>query len=85
MDRPGTIIYNSELRELKNQIEEETGFVCYEVQPGDQTTFFGTSDMFNDLKTLVANKFNTGTIAYLMDNGGKYMYSKFKNTWYELS
>lgn len=85
MDRPGTIIYNSELRELKNQIEEETGFVCYEVQPGDQTTFFGTSDMFNDLKTLVANKFNTGTIAFCMDNGAKYMYSKFKNTWYELS
>ena len=85
MDRPGTIIYNSELRELKNQIEEQTGFVCYEVQPGDQTTFFGTSDMFNDFKTLVANKFNTGTIAYLMDNGAKYMYSKFKDTWYELS
>lgn len=85
MDRPGTIIYNSELRELKNQIEEETGFVCYEVQPGDQTTFFGTSDMFNDLKILVSNKFNTGTIAFCMDNGAKYMYSKFKNTWYELS
>ena len=85
MDRPGTIIYNSELRELKSQIEEETGFVCYEVMPGDQTTFFGTSDMFDDLKTLVGDKFNTGTIAYLMDDGAKYMYSKYKDTWYELS
>lgn len=85
MDRPGTIIYNSELRELKDQIEEETGFVSYEVQPGDQTTFFGTSDMFDDFKTAVSNLFNTGTIAYLMDNGAKYMYSKYKNTWYELS
>ncbi len=85
MDRPGTIIYNSEMLELKKQIEEETGFVCYEVQPGDQTTFFGTSDMFNDFKTIVGNLFNTGTIAFLMDNGAKYMYSKYKNTWYELS
>lgn len=85
MNRPGTIIYNSELRELKNQIEEETGFVCYEVTPGDQTTFFGTSDMFDDFKTAVGNLFNTGTIAYLMDNGAKYMYSKYKDTWYELS
>lgn len=85
MDRPGTIIYNADLREFKDQIEEETGFVCYEVTPGDQTTFFGTSDMFEDFKTAVEDKFNTGTIAFLMDNGAKYMYSKFKDTWYELS
>ena len=84
MDRPGSIIYNSELRALKNQIEEETGFICYEVQPGDQTTFFGTSDKLNDFKEAVGNKFNTGSIAYCMDTGDKYMYSKYKDTWYSI-
>lgn len=85
MDRPGSIIYSKDMLDFKKQLEEDTGFVCYEVQPGDQTTFFGTSDMFNDFKTAVGNLFNTGTIAYLMDNGAKYMYSKYKDTWYELS
>lgn len=84
MDRQGTILYNNELRQLKNQIEEETGFVCYEVQPGDQTTFFGTSDKWAEFKTLISNKFNTGTIGFCMDTGDRYMYSKYKNVWYEL-
>ncbi len=85
MDRPGTIIYNSEMLEFKKQLEEDTGFVCYEVQPGDQTTFFGTSDTFDDFKTAVGDLFNTGTIAFCMDTGDRYMYHKMTNTWYQLS
>ena len=84
MDRPGTIIYNSEMLELKKQIEEETGFVCYEVQPGDQVTWFGTSDQLSAFKTLVANKLNTGTIVFCMDTGDKAMYSRFKDMWYDI-
>lgn len=84
MDRPGSIIYNSEMLEFKKELEADTGFVCYEVQPGDQVTFFGTSDKFDDFKTAVGSLFNTGTIALLIDTGAKYMYSKYKNTWYEL-
>ena len=85
MDRPGTIIYNSEMLEFKKQLEEDTGFVCYEVQPGDQTTFFGTSDKFDDFKTAVGDLFNTGTICFLMDTGKRYMYSKYSNVWYQLT
>ena len=84
MKRPGTIIYNKDLLDFKKEIEEETGFVCYEVQPGDQTTFFGISDEFDDFKELVEDKFNTGTIAFLMDTSKRYMYSRYTNTWYEL-
>jgi hypothetical protein len=82
---PGTIIYSDDLIKFKKELEEETGFACYEVQPGDQTTFFGTSAKFDDFKEAVENKFNTGTIAYLMDTSKKYMYSRYTNTWYELS
>lgn len=82
---PETIIYSDDLIKLKKDLEEETGFVSYEVMPGDQTTFFGTSAKFDDFKTAVADKFNTGTIAYLMDTSKKYMYSRYTNTWYELS
>lgn len=85
MTRPGTIIYNKDMLDFKKELEEETGFVCYEVQPGDQTTFFGTSAKFDDFKTAIADKFNTGTIAYLMDTSKKYMYSRYTSTWYELS
>lgn len=82
---PETINYSDDLIKFKKDLEEETGFVCYEVQPGDQTTFFGTSSKFDDFKELIADKFNTGTIAYLMDTSKKYMYSRYTNTWYELS
>ena len=50
MDRPGSIIYSNEFLQLKKEIEAETGFTCYEVQPGDQTTFFGTSDKYEALQ-----------------------------------
>lgn len=82
---PETINYSDDLIKFKKELEEETGFVCYEVQPGDQTTFFGTSSKFDDFKDAVSDKFNTGTIAYLMDTSKKHMYSGYTNTWYELS
>lgn len=82
---PETIIYSDDLIKFKKDLEEETGFASYETMPGDQTTFFGTSSKFDDFKTAVADKFNTGTIAYLMDTSKKYMYSRYTNTWYELS
>ena len=82
---PETIIYSDDLIKFKKDLEEDTGFVSYEVMPGDQTTFFGTSSKFDDFKELIADKFSTGTIAYLMDTSKKYMYSRYTNTWYELS
>lgn len=83
MTREGTIIYSNDLLQLKKEIEAETGFTAYEVQPGDQQTWFGTSDKFDDFKTAIGNP-RTGTIAYTMDNSKKYMYSAYKRTWYEL-
>jgi len=82
---PETINYSDDLIKFKKELEEETGFASYEVMPGDQTTFFGTSSKFDDFKELIADKFNTGTIAFLMDTSKKYMYSRYTNTWYELS
>ena len=82
---PETINYSDDLIKFKKELEEETGFASYEVTPGDQTTFFGTSSKFDDFKELIADKFNTGTIAFLMDTSKRYMYSRYTNTWYELS
>lgn len=71
---------------LRKQIEEETGFACYEnpSMSGAQFIFYGTSDKFDDFKTLAGNHFSTGTVASLMDNGKMYMYSAYKNQWYEM-
>lgn len=77
--------YSDEMLKLKKRIEAETGFVCYEVQPGDQTIFYGTSDKLQEFKTLVADKFDTGTIVFTMDDCIKQMYSKYKNLWYEIN
>lgn len=66
---------------LKEQIEEETGFVCYEV-PSQQQTWFGTSDKLSDFKKLAEPYLNTGTIVYTMDNGTYQMWSKNKKVWY---
>lgn len=85
MDRPGTIVYNSEMREFKDEVEAATGFVAYETQPGDQCVWYGTSDKYEDFVEMMADKFNTGTIAYLIDTGDRYMYSKYKDTWYQLN
>ena len=85
MDRPGTIVYNSDFLEFKNSVAEETGFTCYEVNPGDQQTWFGTSSKFDDFKAALAEvNTNTGTVAFVMDTGKKYMYSAFTENWYEV-
>lgn len=74
----------SEFKELKMNIEETTGFVCYEGMPGDQLVWYGTSDKLDEFKTSVNDILPTGTIAFTMDNVKKYIYSSFKKTWYEL-
>lgn len=84
MDRPGNIMYNTEFLEFKNSIAASTGFTAYEVNPGDQQTWFGTSSKFEDFKTAVEGKLNTGTIAFLMDTGKKYMYSTYTEAWYQV-
>ena len=83
MVREGSIMYNSEMREFKKQLEEDTGFVCYEVQPGDQTVFYGTSDKLVDFREAVGDRFNTGTIVYCVDTGTTKIYSKYKDQWYD--
>lgn len=82
MKRPGTILYSNEFLEFKKNIEETTGYVCYEVQPGDQQTWYGTEDKLEDVKTALNGHTNTGTIIFVMDTGKKYMYSAYKNAWY---
>lgn len=72
----------SELLALKETIEKETGFVCYEDSSNNQITFFGTSDKLADFKALAADKFKTATIVYCLDTGDSQMYSKYKNAWY---
>lgn len=70
--------------ELTQAIEHDTGFACYEGQPGNQTVFYGTSDMFNDFKQMAGDHFDTGTVVFTMDDSAKYMYSSFKKQWYAI-
>lgn len=72
------------MNELLMEIEKETGFVSYEnaSMAKPQYAFYGTSDKFNDFKTMIAGKVGTGTIAYLIDTGESHMYSAYKDTWY---
>lgn len=68
------------------QIEEETGFACYEnpMMSGAQFIFYGTSDKFDDFKTLATGNVRTGTVASVMDSGEMYIYSAYSETWYEM-
>lgn len=77
-------LWIDEFNDIKKTIEEDTGFVCYEAMPGDQIAWYGTSDYFDDFKTAIGANCPTGSIAYTMDDGKKYMYSALKNTWYEM-
>lgn len=70
---------------LKKQIEDQTGFKCYET-PGmvnPQYTFYGISANLVAFKTLVAGKVPTATIAYCMDISESEMYYAPTNTWYK--
>lgn len=73
-------------KELRKQIAEETGFECYENESmtGAQVIWYGTSDEFDNFKTLVGTLPATGTVVDLMDTGAMYIYSKFKNQWYTM-
>ncbi len=73
-----------EFNVLQSNVEDETGFKCYEGTPGTQSCWYGTSPFFNDFKSMVANKLATGTIAYLMDTKVKMIYDKFSNAWFEI-
>lgn len=71
----------SDYTDMKDDIEEKTGFVCYET-PSQQQTWFGTSDMLDEFKKLAEPYLNTGTMVYLIDTGSYIMRSKYKQTWY---
>ena len=71
--------------QLKLEAIQQTGFKCFEDAKSHQNCWYGTSDKFADFKTLVSDKLETGTIVMLMDNSTKYMYSAYKDTWYELN
>lgn len=76
--------YMTKFDALKMDVESTTGFHCFESIPGAQPVFYGTSDEFDEFKEKVSGKIPTGSIAYTMDDNGKYMYSFTKDTWYEL-
>lgn len=67
---------------LQKEVEETTGFKCYEGQPGDQQIWYGTSDKLASFKLLVNKKLPTGSVAYLIDTKTKLFYSNYKNAWY---
>lgn len=77
-------LWIDEFKDSKDEIEEDTGFVCYESMPGDQLVFYGTSDKLDEFKTAIGTNAPTGSIAMAMDTGKKYMYSALKDAWYEL-
>lgn len=68
--------------EKKIEIERKTGFVCYEDAAGHQNVWYGTSDKFDEFKTLVNNYINTGDMVMLIDTQVSKIYSKFKNMYY---
>jgi len=72
----------SNIDDLISKIEKETGFSVYEYTGGSQLVFYGTSDKFEEFKEMIENKVDTGTIAVCMDTGNSYMYSLYKNEWY---
>lgn len=69
---------------LKKEVTTNTGFVCYENVPESQICWYGTSDKFDEFKELVEGYTQTGAIAVMIDTKKKYMYSLFKNAWYEM-
>lgn len=73
---------NVDFLELRRKIEDETGFVCYEGNAGQQSCFFGISTNADLFKEMVAGKIPTATILYLLDTGDSAMYYAPTNTWY---
>ena len=75
-------MYDDEFDALMERVEQQTGFVSYETQAGNQLIFYGTSDKLSEFKQMVGNILPTGTAAYTMDDGETVMYSRYKEEWY---
>lgn len=75
----------NEFEELKLSASSTLGYKCYEDVKSHQNCWYGTSDKFDDFKEMASNKVETGTICFTMDDCKKYMYSAYKDTWYELT
>ena len=75
-------MYDDDFDALMERVARETGFVCYETQPGNQLVFYGTSDKLAEFKSLVKNILPTGTTAFTMDDGETTFYSRYKEAWY---
>lgn len=75
-------MFDKDFDVFMEEVKEQTGFACYETQPGNQLVFYGTSDKLAAFKELVGNRLPTGTVAYTMDDGESTLYSQFKEEWY---
>lgn len=75
-------MFDDDFDALMERVARETGFVCYETQPGNQLVFYGTSDMLADFKSLVGNILPTGTVVYTMDDEEVIIFSRYKEAWY---
>lgn len=75
-------MFDNDFDALMEQVATQTGFVCYETQPGNQLVFYGTSDKLAEFKTLIGNTLPTGTAVYTMDDGETAFYSRYKEAWY---
>lgn len=80
MDIPKVLSYE-EFDNLKSTVEAATGYKCYEQQPGNQTVWYGTADMFDRFCELVNDKLQTGSIAIILDGPTK-KWSAFTKQWY---
>lgn len=72
----------NEFQKAKVIIEHETGFACYEDMPGQQHTWFGTSDKLDPFKEKAEPWLRTGDIVVLVDTGVSKMYSAFTKQLY---
>lgn len=66
---------------LKDKIENETGFVCYD-NPNEQMVFFGTSKMLSKFKELAEPFIPTGTMTYCIDTKEQQIWSAFEKAWF---
>lgn len=71
-----------DLNALKVEIESKTGFTAYESQAGDQLTFYGTSDKWDEFAAIAGDNFKTGTLAIQIDTNASKFYSHLHKFWY---
>lgn len=75
------IPFMSEFIELKDKIEKETGFTCYD-NPNSQIVFFGTSRMLPKFKQIAEPAIPTGTMVYCIDTKDQQIWSAFEKAWF---